>query len=105
MNLEHLSTQSLRQLAVAKLILPRAEKRDLLEASLIDFVQVPMAVDRPRLTGAASVAGYLGDMRVSPSRSPGSGRAKARCSERCAGYSCDRDSAVAPVYHGRHWRA
>src|SRR5258708_23133431 len=38
-------------------------------------IEVGMAVDRPRLTGAASVAGYLSDMRVSPSRSPGSGRA------------------------------
>jgi hypothetical protein len=39
MNLENLSTVSLRKLAVATTLLPRAEKRDLLEASLIDFVK------------------------------------------------------------------
>src|SRR5262249_4158781 len=41
---------------------------------------------------------------IRPSRSPGSGRAKARCSELCAGCSCARDSAVAPACRGRHWQ-
>src|SRR5262249_23382503 len=44
------------------------------------------------------------DRAISPSRSPGSERVKARCSEPCAGYSCARGSVVAPACRGRHWQ-
>src|SRR5262249_32406370 len=44
------------------------------------------------------------DRAISPSRSPGSGRAKARYIEPCAGCSCARGSAVAPACRARHWQ-
>src|SRR5262249_45148882 len=44
------------------------------------------------------------DTPINPSRSPGSGRAKARCSAPCAGYSCARGSAAVPACRGRHWQ-